>query len=123
VGKYTDSRCICLNFPIPIVCHKNHPNLFQWQYLHFDHHIRAFLFCNDLYLHLYFPRKVKADFLVCGLLLSIDSPADGKLVSLVVLLLLLLVVPQGLLHPLQQVLAFLLLGVVLGITRIQVLSH
>ena len=123
VGKYTDSKCICLNFPIPIVCHKNHPDLFQQQYLHFDHHIRAFLFCNDLYLHLCFQRKVKADSLVCGLLLSIDNPADGKLASLVILLPLLLVVPQGLLHLLQQVLVFLLLGVVLGITRIQVLFH
>jgi len=76
-----------------------------------------------LYLHLCFQRKVKADFLVCGLLLSIDSPADGKLASLVILLPLLLVVPQGLLHLLQQVLVFLLLGVVLGITQIQVLFH
>jgi hypothetical protein len=61
--------------------------------------------------------------LVCGLLLSIDSLGDGKLASLVNLLLLLLEAPQVLLLHLQLVLAFLLLEEVLGITHIQVLFH
>ena len=123
MGIYIDSKCTCLNFLILVVCHKNHPNLFLLRYLHFDYHIHAFLFYSDLYLHLYIPRIVKEDFLVCGLLLSIDSLGDGKLASLVNLLLLLLEAPQVLLLHLQLVLAFLLLEEVLGITHIQVLFH
>jgi hypothetical protein len=61
--------------------------------------------------------------LVCGLLLSIDNLRDGKLASLVILLLLLLEAPQVVLLHLQLVLAFLLLEEVLEIVRIQVLFH